>query len=181
MTTEKKEDNKLAPLQVEKEKTISEKFMEELDTQEKEIFLKIKDIRMNTCEYEEFEAVTEDTLDDYVKLITYVKNDKVFFEEDGVVIKVRRPMLTDNKEVITGSIKLLFRRNEARERAFAKKIKIKPGDPSGSMDFARAMYAASLENIDFAGSPVILAPKNLSKMHDLDYKLLQTCYDFFRN
>jgi len=181
MTTEKKEDNKLTPLQVEKEKTISEKFMEELDAQEKEIFLRIKDIRMNTCEFEEFEAVTEDTLDDYVTLITYIKNGKVSFEEDGVRINVRRSILAENREVVTANIKLLYTRNEAREKAFTKKIKIKPGDPSASMDYARALMAANLANVDFGGNNIILTAKSISKMHDRDYKLLQTCFEFFRN
>lgn len=183
MTTEKKEEDKLIskPQILEKEKTISEKFMEELDGQEKEIFLKIKKVRTDTCEYEEFEAVTEDTLDDYVSLITYVKNDKVSFEEDGVVIKVRRPIKTDKNEWLTSEIKLLYLRNEARERAFTKKIKIKPGDPAASMDYARAIIAANLANVSLNGTSIPLGSKNLSKMHDRDYRVLQTCFEFFRN
>lgn len=182
MTTDKKDDKlTITPLVPEKEKSISEKFIEELDEQEKEIFLKIKSVRTDICEYEEFEAVTEDSLDDYVSLITYVKNGKVSFEEDGVNIKVRRPILTDKKELITGDVKLLYQRNEARERAFTKKIRIKPGDPGASMDYARAVMAANLANVAFGGNTIILTSKNLSRMHDKDYKLLQTCFEFFRN
>lgn len=182
MTTDKKDDKlPFIPSVPEKEKTISEKFLEELDEQEKEIFLKIKSVRMDTCEYEEFEAVTEDSLDDYVSLITYIKNDKISFEEDGVNIKVRRPIKTDKGDLLTSEIKLLYSRNEARERAFTKKIKIKPGDPAASMDYARAVMAANLANVSLNGTSIPLGSKNLSKMHDKDYKLLQTCFEFFRN
>jgi hypothetical protein len=166
-----------------KEKTISEKFMEELNEQEKEIFLMIKDTRIKKCEYEEYEAVTEDSLDDYAYLITYVKNGKIFFESDGVVIKVRRPILSEKNEVITSQIKLLFNRNVDRERAFTKKIKIKPGDTAASMEYTRAIIAAHLANVDFNGTSIVLPEKSISgkNIHENDYQILSTCYLFFRN
>lgn len=163
------------------EKTISDKFMEELDDIEKEIFLDIKNIRINTCEYEEFEAVTEDSLDDYVQLITYVKNGKVKFDTDGVIITVRRDINTEKGEFLTNKIKLLYKRNEARERAFTKSIKIKKDDTGAAMDYSRAVMAACLENISHDGNSVILRPKHLALMHQNDYSLLTTCFNFFRN
>jgi hypothetical protein len=169
--------------QIQKEKTISEKFMEELDQKEKEIFLKIKDVRMKYCEYEEFEAVTEDSLDDYVFLITYVKEGKISFDSDGVTIKVRRPILSEKGEVITDRIKLLFQRNVDRERAFTKKIRVKTGDTAASMDYTRAVIAAHLANVDFNGTSIVLPVKSISgkSMHENDYQILTTCYLFFRN
>lgn len=163
------------------EKSISDTFMEELDSQENEIFQKIKDIRINTCEYEEFEAVTEDSLDDYVQLITYVKNNKLKFEDNGVVIKVRRDIKTDKGEFLTNEIKLLYERNEARERAFTKKIKVKKDDTGAAMDYTKATIAACLENVSYDGRSMILTSKHLSKMHQNDYSLLVTCFNFFRN
>jgi hypothetical protein len=169
--------------QTQKEKTISEKFMEELDPREKEIFLKIKEVRMKQCEYAEFEAVTEDTLDDYAFLITYVKEGVLTFESDGVVIKVRRPILSEKNEVIANSIKLLFQRNLDRERAFTKKIKVKPGDTAASMEYTRAVIAAHLANADFNGTSIVIPEKCIAgkNIHANDYQLLTTCYLFFRN
>ena len=169
--------------QNQKEKTISEKFMEELDQKEKEIFLKIKEVRIKNCEYEEYEAVTEDSLDDYVFLITYVKEGKISFDSEGVTIKVRRPILSEKGEVITDRIKLLFQRNVERERAFTKKIKVKAGDTAASMDYTRAVIAAHLANVDFNGASVVLPEKSISgkNIHANDYQILTTCYLFFRN
>lgn len=163
------------------EKTISDKFMEELDEQERDIFLQIKGIRINTCEYEEFEAVTEDSLDDYVQLITYVKNGKLLFESNGVVIKVRRDIKNDKGEFLTNEIKLLYSRNESRERAFTKKIKVRKDDTGAAMDYTKATIAACLENVSYDGRSLILTAKHLSKMHQNDYSLLVTCFNFFRN
>lgn len=163
------------------EKTISDKFMEELDEQERNIFLQIKGIRINTCEYEEFEAVTEDSLDDYVQLITYVKNGKLLFESNGVIIKVRRDIKNDKGEFLTNEIKLLYLRNESRERAFTKKIKVRKDDTGAAMDYTKATIAACLENVSYDGRSLILTAKHLSKMHQNDYSLLVTCFNFFRN
>jgi hypothetical protein len=166
-----------------KEKTLSETFMEELNEQEKNIFLQIKSVRIDVCEYEEFEAVTEESLEDYVQLITYVKAGKVRFEDDGVVIKIRRPILSEKGEVITEELKLLYQRNEARERAFTKKIKLKPGDTAASLDYTKAVIAANLANVSFGGGSVVIPVNAISgnKMHQNDYMLLRTCFDFFRN
>lgn len=163
------------------EKSISDKFMEELDEQERDIFLQIKGIRINICEYEEFEAVTEDSLDDYVQLITYVKNGKLLFENNGVVIKVRRDIKNDKGEFLTNEIKLLYARNESRERAFTKKIKVRKDDTGAAMDYTKATIAACLENVNFDGRSLMLTAKHLSKMHQNDYSLLVTCFNFFRN
>lgn len=166
-----------------KEKTITEKFLEELDEKEREIFLKIKDTRISVCDYEEFEAVTEDSLDDYAFLITYAKQGKITFENDGVILHIRRPLKSEKGEIMTDKIKLLFNRNEARERAFTKKIKLKQGDTSASMDYTRAVVAANLDNITFNGVSVIIGPNNIAgnKMHQNDYRLLMTLFEFFRN
>jgi len=175
----KEEQNK--PLKKEVEKSISEKFIEELDNEEKEIFLKIRSARIDICEYEEFEAVTEESLDDYVQLITYIKQGKVLFEDDGVIIKVRREIKSEKGEFLTNEIKLLFARNEARERAFTKKIKIKKDDNAAQIDYTRAAMAANLANVNVNGTSVILTARSILKMHKNDYSLLMTCFEFFRN
>lgn len=161
-----------------KEKSISDKFLEELDEQEKEIFLKIRDIRTGTCELEEFEAVTEESLESYVQLITYIKNGKISFEDDGVRVKVRRPIKDNNGNVITDSLKILYERNEDRERVFTKKLKFKREDILSSQDYSRAVLAASLAN----ENNIIISPASIttSKIHSIDYLLLVTVQDFFR-
>lgn len=169
------------PPKKEVEKSISEKFIEELDEKEKEIFLKIKNTRIEICEYEEFEAVTEESLDDYVQLITYIKQGKILFDDDGVIIKVRREIKSEKGDFLTNEIKLLFVRNEARERAFTKKIKIKKDDNAAQIDYTRAAMAANLANVNVNGTSVILTSRSISKMHKNDYSLLMTCFEFFRN
>lgn len=163
------------------EKSISEKFIEELSEKEKEIFLKIRSTRIDICEYEEFEAVTEDTLDDYVQLITYMKEGKIIIETDGIILKVRRPITSEKGETISNQIKLLFVRNESRERAFTKKIKIKKDDTASGIDYTRAVVASNLENINYNGTSIMLTARSISKMHKNDYQLLMTCFEFFRN
>ena len=179
-------DNKTSNIEVkapilEKKKTISEKFLEEFteeEKEEKEIFLKIKGIRMDTCELEEFEAVTEESLESYTQLITYVKNGKITFEDDGVRVKVRRPINDSNGNLITNSLKILFERNEDRERVFTKKMKYKRDEINSSQDYSRAVLAASLANENnIIISPASIAP---AKVHSVDYGLLVTVQDFFR-
>jgi hypothetical protein len=179
-------DNKTSNIEVkapivEKKKTISEKFLEEFteeENEEKEIFLKIKGIRMDTCELEEFEAVTEESLEDYVKLITYIKNDKITFEEDGVRVKVRRPIKDSNGNVITNSLMVLYERNTDREGVFTKKLKIQKENINDSLNYSRAVLAASLAN----ENNIIISPESItpSKIHSVDYGLLMTVQDFFR-
>lgn len=161
-----------------KEKTISDKFLEELNDEEKEIFLKIKGIRTGTCELEEFEAVTEESLESYVQLITYIKNGKITFEDDGVRVNVRRPIKDGNGNVITDSLKILYERNEDRERVFTKKMKYKRDEVNSSQDYSRAVLAASFAN----EKGVIIPPASISssKVHSVDYGLLVTVQDFFR-
>lgn len=180
----KKADNKThieVSAKIEKKKTTSEKFLEEFtneEVKEKEIFLKIKGIRIDLCELEEFEAVTEDSLEDYIKLITYVKNGKITFEDDGVRVKIRRPINDSNGNLITNSLKILFDRNEDRERVFTKKMKYKRDEINSSQDYSRAILAASLAN----ENNIIISPANISpsKVHSVDYGLLVTVQDFFR-
>lgn len=162
-----------------KEKTISEKFIEELDEEEEKIFLQIKGVRTGICELEEFEAVTEDSLDSYVQLITYIKNGKITFEDDGVRVNVRRPIKDSKGTIIANSLKVLYERNEERERVFAKKLKFKKDSINDSQDYSRAILAASFAN----ENNKIIPPESISrsKVHSVDYGLLVTVQDFFRN
>jgi hypothetical protein len=165
----------------EEKKSVSDEFMEELDEQEKEIFLKLKSILIDECELLEFEAVNEDNLDDFAALITYIKNDVITIKDDGVQVKLRRPIINSNDEILTNNVTILFERNESRERAFTKNIKISKKNIESQKEFTRASLAASFKNIDFNGTSKILSTNNTKGIHNKDYMLLLTCYNFFRN
>lgn len=162
-------------------KTVSEEFMEELDDQEKEIFLNIKSVLMDDCELLEFEAVNEENLEDYSMLITYIKNGIVTIVDDGVNVKLRRPILNKDKEALTNNVTILFERNEAREKAFTKKAKLSKKDTESQKEYTRACLAASFKNVDFQGNSKMLSVDNTRGIHRHDYLLLLTCFNFFRN
>lgn len=162
-------------------KSISDEFLLELDEQEAKIFLELKSILIDTCELLEFEAVTEDSLEDFAELITYVKNGIITIEPDGVLVKLRRPILNSEGEKLTDNVKILYERNEDRERIFIKGIKITKKNIESQKEFTRAALAASFQNITVNGASIMLNAKNTKGMHNKDYMLLLTCYNFFRN
>ena len=162
------------------EKSISDKFIEELDEEEKAFFLKMKEVRMGACQLEEFEAVTEDSLDDYAMLITYMKNGKIRFESDGVCVKIRNPILDGKGNEITNELKILHEKNTSREKVFTKKFKFKRNDINSSSEYSNLCLAASFANVNYNGSSVMISPGKLEKMHSKDKALLMTCFDFFR-
>ena len=160
-----------------KELTFSEEFMLELDTEEQKIFTELKETLMGKCELLEFEAVNEDNLDEHRALITYIKNGVISIESDGVRVNLRRPIVDKNGSTLADSVVILYDRNEARERAFTKGIKLKKDDLEAKKEYTRASLAASFKN---AGT-VVLGADSTRKLHDKDYMLLLTCYSFFRN
>ena len=162
------------------EKSISDNFIEELDEKEKGMFLKMREVRMGSCQLEEFEAVTEDSLDDYAMLITYMKNGKIRFENDGVCVKIRNPIMDDSGNEITKELKILHERNAAREKVFTKKFRFKRNDINSSSEYSNLCLAASFANVDYNGRNVIISPGKLDKVHKNDKALLMTCFDFFR-
>lgn len=162
------------------EKSISDNFIEELDEKEKELFLKMREVRMGACELEGFEAVTEDSIDDYVMLITYMKNGKIRFENDGVCVKIRNPILDDSGNEITSELKILHEKNIGREKVFTKKFRFKRNDINSSSEYSNLCLAASFANVDYNGRNVIISPGKLDKVHKNDKALLMTCFDFFR-
>lgn len=167
---------------VEKEKkSISDTFIEELDEQEKSIFLELKSILIDKCELLEFEAVNEENLDDHAALITYIKSGVISIVDDGIVYNLRRPIKNTNGDVLTKSVTILFERNESREKVFTKGIKISKKSIEAQKEFTRASLAASFKNIDFGGTSKMLSIENTRGIHNKDYMMLLTCYNFFRN
>ncbi len=178
--------NKIAPtvnktVEKEEKKSLSDEFLEELDEEESEIFLKLKSILIGTCELLEFEAVTEDSLEDYAALITYVKNGILIIEDDGILVKLRRDILNSKGEKLTDKVKILFERNESREKIFTKGIKISKKSIESQKEFTRASLAASFQNVEINGVSKMLNVENTRKIHTKDYMLLLTVYNFFRN
>ncbi|MDA3953121.1 MAG: hypothetical protein PF485_05710 [Bacteroidales bacterium] len=171
------------PIKKEVKKSLSDEFLEELDEQEAEIFTQLKSVLIDTCELMEFEAITEDSLDDFRALITYTKNGILTIENDGINIKLRRSILNSDGEKLTDSVKILFEKNDSRERIFTKGIKVLKKDIESQKSFTRACLAASFANIEIGGRSVILNAESISekKIHNKDYMLLLTCYNFFRN
>jgi len=161
----------------EEKKTISEEFIEELDEEEKVIFLELKSTLIDKCELLEFEAVNDENLDDFAGLITYIKNGVVKIEPDGILVNLRRPILNAKGEEVTRCVTILFERNEDRERIFTKNIKISKKSIESQKEFTRASLAASFKNIDNK----MLSIENTRGVHTKDYMLLLTVYNFFRN
>ncbi|MDX5585865.1 MAG: hypothetical protein QNK20_13300 [Aureibaculum sp.] len=166
----------------EEEKSISEIFMEELDEHEKSIFLELKSILMDKCEYLEFEAVNNENLDDYVTLITYIKNGVATILSDGVSFNLRRPILDSKGDVLTKNVTVLFERNENRERGLTKNIKVSKKSLESQKDFTRAVFAASLKSVELSeGRTKMISVEDARRLHTKDYSILLTIYNFFRN
>jgi RNA-binding protein YhbY len=163
--------------------SLSNEFMEELSPEESEIFLKLKSVLIDKCELLEFEAVNEDNLDEYKELINYIKHNRVMIEDDGVTVFLRREIKNKDDVKLTDKVKILYKRNEGREKAFTKKIKVRKNDSDSQKEFTRAAVAASLANVDVDGKSVILSTENISSkhIHHKDYMLMLNCYSFFRN
>lgn len=166
--------------EVVKEKTISETFIEECDEQETKIFEQLKGILIDQCEKYEFEAVTDDNLEDFAEIITYVKNGIISLESDGVLVKLRKSLIDTDGNDFTDSIKILFDKNEDREIAFTKGIKISKKSIESQKDYTLAVLAASFDSVNNKMISVKLT-KKFQKTNNRDYMLLLTCFNFFRN
>lgn len=173
--------SKTTPTEKVEKKSISDEFLEELLEEEQEIFLQLKSILIDTCELLEFEAVTEDSLEDFVALITYIKNGVISIEPDGILVNLRRDILNSDKVKITDKVKILFERNESREKVFTKNIKVSKKNIESQKEFTRAALTASFQNVDVGGISKVLSIENTRKIHLKDYMLLLTIYNFFRN
>lgn len=162
---------------IEAKQSIKDEFLEELNPEEKDILLKIESVLIDKCELRDFEIYKEDNLNDFRVLINYIQNGILTIQDDGINIKLRRDIKTDEGEKLTDNVTILFERNEDRERVFTKPIKVKKDDIEAQKDFTRASVAASLKNVNTR----MISPKNLRNVHHKDYLLLLTCYNFFRN
>jgi hypothetical protein len=172
--------NEPAPkIEVKKQLTPSEVFLSECNEQEAAIFNEIKSILIENCDKYEFEAVKEDNLEDFSEIITYIKNGIIKLESDGVVVSLRKPLVVDGKE-LTKSIKILYERNEAREKTFTAGIKVSKKSIESQKDFTLATLAASFASVDGKMISVDSTRTIQSKNHR-DYMLLLTCFNFFRN
>jgi len=174
-------DKKPVPaIEIEVKKSISDEFLEECDEQEEEIFHKLKGILIDQCDKYEFEAVTEDNLEEFSMVITYIKNDVITLEDDGFVVKLRKPLTNEKGELLTEKIKVLFERNEDREKTFTKGIKVSEKNIESRKEYNLATLAASFENVDNR----MISKKStqkIQKTNHRDYMLLLSCFSFFRN
>ena len=161
-------------------KTPSEEFLSECNEQEAEIFNQLKGILMEQCDKYEFEAVTEDNLEDFSMIITYIKNGVIKLESDGVVVKLRRPLKDPKGNILTESLKILFERNESLETILTKGIKVSKKSIESQKEFTMATLSASFDKIE--GKMVSLdATRRIQVNNHKDYMLLLNVYNFFRN
>jgi len=163
-----------------KAKTPSEVFLSECDEHEAEIFEQLKGILINQCEKYEFEAVTKDNLEDFAEIITYVKNGIFKIESDGVLVKLRKQITGPDGIILTDTVKILYERNEAREKTFTAGITVSKKSIESQKDFTLATLAASFANIDNKIISVDTVRK-IQKTNHRDYMLLLSCFNFFRN
>lgn len=163
-----------------KKLTPSEEFLLECDEQESEIFNQVKNVLIDHCEKYEFEAVTEDNLEDYSMIITYIKNGVISLESNGVMVKLRKPLKDSDGNIIADSLKILYERNESRELVFTKGIKVSKKSIESQKEFTLATLAASFENV---GNKMISlnSVKSIQANNHRDYMLLLNVYNFFRS
>lgn len=173
-------DVKTSPIiQVEKKKTVSELFLEECDSEEAKIFNEIKATLMNKCNKHEFEAVTNENLNGYATMITYIKNGIITIEEDGVKTKLRKPLINSDNNILANEIKILFERNEDRERQYRKSLNLNPKSSDYDERMGIAVITASFDKANvFLGVDSTLL---LKKTNYNDYILLLSVYTFFRS
>lgn len=155
----------------------------ELNEEEAQIFEQVKSVLITKCELLEFEALDKDKGQDYVQIITYIKNKRLFIEDDGVLVKLRKPLKNEKGEILTDQVKILYERNIAREQQFTKGKKIKQGDISLQRDYSKAVLAASLASIERGDKMIMLSPSSISEkyVHDKDYAVMMSCYNLFRS
>ena len=170
-------------LPIEKEKSPLDIFLEELgelNEKEKESFDKIKDIRLNTCLLEEYEAFPLDAVQDYANLITHHRYEKIRFDEEGVIIELRTPLLNSKNEVIAKELTVLFETNKDREISFTKKMRVKANDLQSQSDYSDALIAASIKSVEINGTVLIISPNSFRKINSKDKEIIVSCYNFFR-
>jgi len=175
-------ENQAEPVKVivEKKTTPKDEFLLECNDEEKEIFLKIIEVLTEQCDKYEFEAVTADNLEEFSQIITYIKNGILTLENEGVRVKLRKPLKRPDGTVLTESVKILYERNEAREKTFTKDIKVTKKSTESQREFTLASLAASFENINGAMIGVE-ATRRIQNNNYRDYMLLLTVFNFFRN
>jgi len=164
----------------EKKLTPSEEFLLECDDEESKIFEQLKDVLTSKCDKHEFEAVTQDNLEDFAMIITYIKNGIISIESDGIDVKLRKPLNNSKSQFITDSIKLLYERNTAREKQFRNSIKTPEKNKAFNEEVSLAVVAASFANVEAIVIGMDSA-RVLKNTNSRDYMLLLNCYNFFRN
>jgi hypothetical protein len=165
---------KVAPKVIKSKLSLSEEFEQGLEGADKENFIKLKDVLLNQCGQYEFEVFNEDSLEDIEDILPFMKHGIISIEEDGVVVKLRKSISV--ADIKTESLKILYERNEALERTYTRKIKVKKGDLESQKDYSKGLLAASLDKIENK----MLGVEHVNKIHKKDYDLLLNCYNFFR-
>jgi hypothetical protein len=164
-----------------KKKTDSEIYLENCDEEQAEIFNDIKAILMakDKGNKHEFEAVNKERFDDFDHFIRYIINNVITIEEDGISVNLRQPLENSDGIVITDSIKVLFARNEAREKQFKNSVKTLEKNKDYDSDMGAAVIAASFADV---GNKMISANLFyiLKNTNPQDYTLIVRVYGFFR-
>jgi hypothetical protein len=168
-----------API-VTKKLTPNEEFLSECDEREAQIFEQVKKVLITQCDKYEFEAVTAENLEDFSMVISYIKNEVITLCEDGVEVKLRKPIKNDDGSIFAEKLKILYDRNEARERTFTAGIKVSKKSIESQKDFTLATLAASFANVNNAMISVETTRK-IQKTNHRDYLLLLNIFNFFRN
>lgn len=175
------ETKKSTPVQKkEVKKTVSQLFLEECDEQESEIFEEIKQALISKRDKYEFEAVTEDMFNGYRNMITYIKGGVITLLDEGVNVKLRKPLFNNDGIELTKSITILYERNQAREDQFRKTVSTNEKSKQYNEDITISVIAASFENIGTA--PLSSESlRNIKRDNYNDYELLLNVYMFFRS
>lgn len=166
-----------------KELTPSEKFLLECDHEEKEIFNELMGVLTNPEQGDkyEFEAIkdNDESFEMFSMIITYIKEGILTIEPDGVVVKLRRPAVNDEGLVLSDTLKILYKKNKAREDMFKRNISLKKVTNESADENMVAVLAASFDNVDGK----IISKTTVRKIQDKsdkDYSLLITVLNFFR-
>lgn len=183
---EKKKPTKKAAVTVAdvvEEQSLLEIFLEELGELNKKqqiAFNEIKRIKLEICLYSEYETFSLKEVDGFANLITHSEYGKIRFDEEGVIVKLRIPLLNSKNEEIANELKILFETNKSRESAFTKKIKVKDNDRQSNIDYSDALIAASIESVEVSGSLVMISPNSFRNINSKDKEIMTECYLFFR-
>lgn len=170
---------------VEKEPTLEALFLTELGRKLKGFnagkgvaYEQIKKIRKEIVLLEDYENFAIENVDTYADLIPHIIHNKIRFEDNGVVVKLRSPLSNSHGKVVAEEVKVLYVTDRDLERKYTQ-MKLDEKDVNTSLDYANALTRAAVR-VKSDNKIMPLSEDTFNRITKRDMTIISNVYAFFR-